>query len=112
MTEIHAEARRSGFADWIYGPGDDLWSLALIPVAFLANVLTHLLVFRAGWTIDVWVIVDDEVRASRKIRYRSKAAALADLDHQRELAADLPLSPPPEPKKPLPTRGGTLRRPW
>lgn len=54
-------------------------------VAFAVNLLIHLLVFRAGWTIRVYV---DNVQV-RKLRYRSKKQALADLDNQRTLAGDL-----------------------
>jgi hypothetical protein len=99
---------RSGWADWQYDAVDlaEPLTLVLLPVAFLANVITHLLVFRGGWTISV--PVDGQARA-RKARYRSKAHALADLERQRQLAAELPPVPP---RKPLPTRGGSLRRPW
>jgi hypothetical protein len=99
---------RSGWADWQYDAVDlaepSTW--VLLPVAFLANVITHLLVFRGGWTISV--SVGGQARAL-KTRYRSKARALADLERQRQLAAELPPVPP---RKPLPTRGGSLRRPW
>jgi hypothetical protein len=107
MDDVEVELRRSGFADWAYDYAFDhliTWPLAL--VAFFGNLLTHLLVFRGGWTLHI--------RANgnyRKVRYPSKAAAVADLERQRALVAALP---PPEPVEParLPTRGGSLRRPW
>jgi hypothetical protein len=94
VKEVDADLKRSGYVDWNYGAGDDLiWMVVVGVIAFVANVLVNLLVFRGGWTIHVCVTVDDKVRAKRKVRYRRKAAALADLARQRELAADLPLSP-------------------
>ena len=104
---MNIELRRSGFAEWAYEYAfEHLFTLPLAVVAFLGNVLTHLLVFRGGWTLH---IVANE-RYS-KVRYKSKAEALADMDRQRTLAAAIP---PPEPVEPvrLPTRGGSLRRPW
>ncbi|NUR97162.1 MAG: hypothetical protein HOV67_18130 [Kribbellaceae bacterium] len=108
MGDVHLELRRSGFAEWPYEfVFEHLLTLPLLPVVLLGNVLTHLLVFRRGWTLHI--------RAGdyhfAKVRYRSKADALADLARQRELAAAIP---PPAPAGPtrLPTRGGSLRRPW
>ncbi len=104
---VTVELRRSGFAQWTYEAAVDgsnvLWTLALIPVAFLGNVLTHVFVFRCGWTLHIYAN-----GRHRKVRYRRKADALADIDRQRALAAAIP---PPEPTK-RPTRGGSLRRPW
>ena len=101
------ELRRSGFTEWAYDYVLDhliTWPLAV--VAFVGNLLTHVLVFRGGWTLHLHA--DGRYR---KIRYPSKAAALADLEVQRALVVKLP---PPEPDEPvrLPTRGGSLRRLW
>lgn len=109
MGDVSIELRRSGFANWSWEHAFDHWIgiVVLLPLALLGNLLTHLLVFRCGWTLHV--SVGDYY--STKVRYRSKAAALADLERQRELAAAVP---PPAPAEPvtLPTRGGSLRRPW
>ncbi len=107
MGEVTIELRRSGFAQWTYDylPAE-LLALVLLPIALLANVLTHVLVFRGGWTLHIYAN-----EHYRKVRYLRKADALADMERQRALAAELP---PPEPIEParLPTRGGSLRRPW
>jgi hypothetical protein len=107
MGDVTVELRRSGFAEWTfdYLPAE-LLALALLPIAWLANVLTHVLVFGCGWTLHVYANENH-----RKVRYRRKADALADIDRQRALAAEIP---PPQPADPtrLPTRGGFLRRPW
>jgi hypothetical protein len=50
----------------------------------LINVLVHYLIFWGGWTIRV-----DAGDRSSKTRYRSKRAALADLDRQRAAVAEL-----------------------
>ncbi|HWD78265.1 MAG TPA: hypothetical protein VG497_05280 [Kribbella sp.] len=108
MGDVQVEPRRSGFAEWPYDLVCEHWlTLPLLPVVLLGNLLTHLLVFRRGWTLHIRA--GDHYFA--KVRYRSKADALADLERQKALAAEMP---PPEPVKPvrLPTRGGSLRRPW
>jgi hypothetical protein len=104
---------RSGWVDWDWFSGGDggeiavfVFILLLVPATLLVNVFTHFVVFRGGWTIRVYA---GEV--SWKTRYPSKKAALADLDRQRELLAAVPPAKPVEPTR-LPTRGGTLRRPW
>ncbi len=89
---VTVELRRSGFAQWTYEAAVDG-----------SNVLTHVFVFRCGWTLHIYAN-----GRHRKVRYRRKADALADIDRQRALAAAIP---PPEPTK-RPTRGGSLRRPW
>lgn len=107
MSVVDIEVRRSGFTDWAYDYVLDhliTWPLAVI--AFVGNVLTHVLVFRGGWTLHV-----SANGRCWKVRYPSKAAALADLDRQRALAAAVPAPEPVEPTR-LPTRGGNLRRPW
>ncbi|MEV6266177.1 hypothetical protein AB0L64_03360 [Kribbella sp. NPDC051936] len=108
MGDVNVELRRSGFVEWCFVYADELWALLLlIPVAFVGNVLTHVLVFKCGWTLHV--SVGDHYY--RKVRYHSKAAAEADLERQRELAAAIASPAPVEPTR-LPTRGGSLRRPW
>ncbi|TDO59926.1 hypothetical protein EV651_108274 [Kribbella sp. VKM Ac-2571] len=109
MGDIDIELRRSGFVDWNWEFAFDHWIgiVVLLPLALLGNLLTHLLVFRGGWTLHV--SAGDYYYA--KVRYRSKAAAQADLERQRELAAAVPPPAPVEPVN-LPTRGGSLRRPW
>ncbi|WP_410788750.1 hypothetical protein [Kribbella sp. C-35] len=106
MGDVNIELRRSGFVDWIWENAFDHWIgiVVLVPLAVLGNLLTHVLVFRCGWTLHV--SAGDYYY--KKVRYRSKAAAQADLERQRELAAAFP---PPAPVM-LPTRGGSLRRPW
>lgn len=47
----------------------------------------------------------------RKVRYRSRKAARADFENQRDLAATIPPPPDPPTKARLPTRGGDLREP-
>ena len=109
MGDVNVELRRSGFVDWNWEYAFDHWIgiVVLLPLALLGNLLTHVLVFRCGWTLHV--SAGDYYYT--KVRYRSKAAAKADIDRQKALAAQIP---PPEPVEPtrLPTRGGSLRRPW
>jgi len=81
--------------------------VVVLPLALLSNLLTHLFVFRCGWTLHV--SAGDYYY--KKVRYRSKAAAQADIERQRELAAAIAPPAPIEPTR-LPTRGGSLRRPW
>jgi hypothetical protein len=107
VGEVDIEVRRSGFTEWAYDyVFDHLLTWPLAVVALVGNLLTHLLVFRGGWTLHISVNGQ-----YRKIRYPSKAAAMADLDRQRALAIAIPPSEPVVPT-PLPTRGGSLRRPW
>jgi hypothetical protein len=108
MGDVTVELRRSGFADWHYDAlgYDLLWAIVLLPIAFLANVLTHVVIFRCGWTVHV-----SAAGTYTKVRYRRKADALADMDRLRALAEKLPQPEPDQPVK-LPTRGGSLRRPW
>ncbi|MEU0094593.1 hypothetical protein [Kribbella sp. NPDC006257] len=82
-----------------------LWPL--LAVGYLVNLVVHWTIWRGGWVIKVYA--PDKWRAVSKTRYPSKPAALAALDRQRALA---PKFPPPEAPACLPTRGGTLRRPW
>lgn len=108
MGAVDIQLRRSGFVEWGYEYANDFVALLiLVPLTFLGNVLTHLLVFRCGWTLHV--SAGDYYY--KKVRYRSKGAAEADMERQREVAAAVPPPPPGEPVK-LPTRGGSLRRPW
>lgn len=53
---------------------------------FAINWFTNLLVFRGGWTLHVIVRGAGLGRSHRKVRYRTKAAAHADIDNQRQLA--------------------------
>ncbi|MEV0795295.1 hypothetical protein [Kribbella sp. NPDC050459] len=108
MGDINVELRRSGFAEWGFEYANDLVALLiLVPLTFLGNVLTHVLVFRCGWTLHV--SAGDYYY--KQVRYRSKVAAKADIERQRELAAAIAPPAPVEPTR-LPTRGGSLRRPW
>jgi hypothetical protein len=109
VGEVNVELRRSGFADWQLEYAFDHWIgiVVVLPLALLSNLLTHLFVFRCGWTLHV--SAGDYYY--KKVRYRSKAAAQADIERQRELAAAIAPPAPVEPTR-LPTRGGSLRRPW
>ncbi|GAB3940033.1 hypothetical protein GCM10029976_057170 [Kribbella albertanoniae] len=94
MGDVQIEVRRSGCADWPYEIAGEMTLAAplavlTLPVVFVLNRLTHLLVFRLGWTLHIW-----HKGRFEKVRYRNKAAALADVDRQRALAAEWP---PPEP---------------
>src|SRR4051812_625675 len=112
MGDVHVEVRRTGCSEWPYGAAIELvWvtfgvSLLTIPIIFVANRLTYLLVFRRGWTLDVMANLQ-----LQSFRYPSKAAALADLERQRALAAEWP-PPEPEQRALLPTRGRAWRRPF
>ncbi|MEV8377128.1 hypothetical protein AB0P21_30585 [Kribbella sp. NPDC056861] len=77
---------RSGWVEWNYleGGGDGLIEIVIALAALLANLLVHFLIFWGGWTIRVTA-----GSRSWKTRYRSKRAALADLDRQRALAAEV-----------------------
>ncbi|MGZ0149510.1 hypothetical protein ACXJJ3_20770 [Kribbella sp. WER1] len=108
MADVTVELHRSGFAEWPYEVAfglseHTLWGFVLFPIAFLVSLLAHLLVYRGGWTLHVYT-----EHSHTKVRYRRKADALADIPRQKALAAAVP---PPEPVR-LPTRGGSLRRPW
>ncbi|MFC0627782.1 hypothetical protein [Kribbella deserti] len=83
---VEIELRRSGFTDW-FGDGiAEPAGLLLLPIVFFGNWLTNLLVFRGGWTLHVIVRGSGIGKSHRKFRYRSKAAALADKENQRQLA--------------------------
>ncbi|GAA1720347.1 hypothetical protein GCM10009745_81800 [Kribbella yunnanensis] len=111
MGDVFVEVRRTGSVEWPYEAAIELmWvtlgvSLLTIPIVFAASRLTYLLIFRRGWTLHITANLRIE-----SFRYPSKAAALADVDRQRALAAEWL---PPEPEKPvrLPTRGRSKRRP-
>jgi hypothetical protein len=106
--EVDVRLRRSGWISWEDSPlADGSIGIALLAVFYLFNVIVHWGVWRGRWVIKTYA--PGRWRPVTKTRYRSKAAALADLDRQRELA---PKFPPPDPPARLPTRGGTLRRPW
>ncbi|TWD82754.1 hypothetical protein FB561_3895 [Kribbella amoyensis] len=78
---VEVDLRRSGFIDWNYSSGTgDIAELILYPLAWLLNWLTHLIVFRGGWTIRVYR------SGSGKTRYRRKTTALADVERQMRLA--------------------------
>ncbi len=99
---------RSGWIAWEDSTlADELIALPLLAIGYLVNLIVHWAVWRGGWVIKVYA--PDRWRAVSKTRYPSKVAALDDLDHQRALA---PKFPPTAPPARLPTRGGTLRRPW
>ena len=112
MADVHVDVRRTGSVEWPYEVAIELmWvtlgvSLLTIPVIFAASRLTYLLIFRCGWTLDVTANLRVE-----SFRYPSKAAALADLDRRRALAAEWP-PPEPDQRALLPTRGRTWRRPF
>jgi hypothetical protein len=93
MGELVVELRRSGMVDWDSGGDTSGLGVVLLPVLFAVNCLVHLVFYRAGWTIDVHAANG----GYRKIRYRSKKQATADLENQRELAATIPA---PLPRKP------------
>jgi len=106
--EVDVRLRRSGWIAWEDTTlGDELILLPLLAIGYLINLIVHWTIWRGGWVIKVYA--PERWRPVTKTRYRSKAAALADLDHQR---AQAPRFPPPPPPARLPTRGGTLRRPW
>ncbi|MFK4087047.1 hypothetical protein ACI2LF_23265 [Kribbella sp. NPDC020789] len=97
---IQVELRRSGFVDWNYlaGGGDGLMEIAFALLAWLANWIVHVIVFWGGWTLRVWEVGDeDKVRLIRKVRYRRKRHALADVDRlfQEGRAAVLKSGEPP-----------------
>jgi len=77
VGEVNVELRRSGFADWQLEYAFDHWIgiVVVLPLALLSNLLTHLFVFRCGWTLHV--SAGDYYY--KKVRYRSKAAAQADI---------------------------------
>ena len=82
---VQVELRRSGFVDWNYlaGGGDGLIEIAVGLVAWVGNWSVHWVVFWGGWTLRVWEIgEDDKVRLIRKVRYRRKRHALADVERQ------------------------------
>lgn len=82
---VQVELRRSGFVDWNYlaGGGDGLIEIAVALVAWMGNWIVHLVVFWGGWTLRVWEVgEDDKVRLIRKVRYRRKRHALADVERQ------------------------------
>lgn len=81
------------------GDGDGLGCLFML-AGLVVGFLVHLLVFRGGWTM--YVYVDDEL--ARKVRYRRKSAAVADTERQKALA----LQDPPAPPAPA----FRFRRPW
>jgi hypothetical protein len=83
---VEADLRRSGFIDWnsSAGSGQDL-EFVLIPVLWLVNWLTNLIVFQGGWTLRIFRAGDDHQLVS-KARYRRKAAALADVERRMQLA--------------------------
>ena len=84
---VELELHRSGWIDWDASQGDGLCALLLLPILIVANWLIYLIVFRRGWTIRVnFVQEGGDVWAERKIRYPSKAAAIADLQQQEQLA--------------------------
>lgn len=78
---------RSGWVEWNYlsGGGDGLIEIVVALAALVVNVLVHFLIFWGGWTITSYV----GEKNGQRTRYRSKRAALADLDRQRALNAEL-----------------------
>jgi hypothetical protein len=106
--DVDVRLRRSGWIAWEdSGAGDVLILIPLLAVCYLINVIVHWGVWRGGWVIKTYA--PGKWRPVSNTRYRSKSTALADLDRQRDLAPKFP--PPPQHTR-LPTRGGTLRRPW
>ncbi|MFI7062838.1 hypothetical protein ACIBL3_17790 [Kribbella sp. NPDC050124] len=74
---MDADLRRSGFVDWDHtsGTGQDL-ELLLIPLLWIVNWLTNLVVFQGGWTLRIYRVEGDDRVLVQKTRYRRKAAAL------------------------------------
>jgi hypothetical protein len=87
---------------------DELYLFPLLAVLYLVNVVVHWTIWRGGWVVKIYA--PGSWRPIIKTRYPSKVAASADLDRQRELAPRF--HPPEQPPVRLPTRGGTVRRPW
>lgn len=83
---VEIELRRSGYADWHMSGSGDGTELLLLPLMVLVNWMTNLLLFRGGWTLHIIVRGAGLGRSHRKFRYRTKAAAQADIDNQRRLA--------------------------
>lgn len=83
---VEIELRRSGYADWHMSGSGDGTELLLLPLMVLVNWMTNLLLFRGGWTLHIIVRGAGIGRSHRKVRYRTKAAAQADIDNQRRLA--------------------------
>lgn len=81
---VEIELRRSGFID-MFSSGDGA-EVLLLPFLIVISWFTNLFVFRGGWTLHVIVRGAGFGRSHRKVRYRSKAAAQADIDNQRRLA--------------------------
>lgn len=82
---VKVELRRSGFVDWNYleGGGDGLIEIAFALVAWMSNWIVHWVLFWGGWTLRIWEVgEDDKVRLIRKVRYRRKRYALADVERQ------------------------------
>jgi hypothetical protein len=107
MPEVTVHLERTGFVDLDGGADAGAIGCILMIAGLVVGFLVHLIVFRGGWTM--YVYVDDQMAS--KIRYRSKSAAVADTERQKALALQDPPPPPPPPVR-LPTRGKTFRRPW
>lgn len=107
MPEATVQLERSGFVDLSGGADADGIGCIFMLAGLAVGFLVHLIVFRGGWTM--YVYVDDQLAS--KIRYRRKSAAIADTDRQKALALANPPPPPPPPTR-LPTRGKSFRRPW
>lgn len=101
--QVEVELRRSGFIEWgDTGADPDGWGLLILLVLYLGNWLTNLIVFRGGWTLHVYVADRDNSR--RKVRYRRKVDALADVDRQQRIGAlEMPEDDPDSRQRPAAT---------
>jgi hypothetical protein len=97
--QVTVELYRSGFIDW---NTDGDYVIVILPVLVLINWLTNLIRFRGSWTIRVYAAGSKSLRPIRKVRYRNKAEALADVDRHIALGS-APQVPPNGPEQPSTT---------
>lgn len=75
---------RSGFTSWSGGGGaDGVADLIATALLWAVNLLVHVFVFHGGWTL--YIYNRTYLRPIRKVRYRTRAAALADVGNQLAL---------------------------
>jgi hypothetical protein len=99
--QVTVELYRSGFIDWNES-ADGEYVLVILPVLVLINWLINLICFRGGWTIRVYAAGSKSPRPIRKVRYRDKGEALADVDRHIALGR-APEVPPNGPEQPSTT---------